>query len=80
MTKVNSIDIEKIILMTFPDVKINCPIDDLKIGDLEAWDSLGNFNLLLAAEEFYNIRFSMEQMSEIKSIKQLVEAIERQED
>ena len=32
--------------------------EDLKIGDLEKWDSLGNFNLLLSIEKEFNFRFS----------------------
>jgi len=48
-------------------------INGLKIGDFPEWDSLGNFNLLLAVEEFYEIRFSMEQMSQIKSAKQILD-------
>lgn len=45
----------------------------LQLGDLVAWDSLGNFNLLLAVEEEYGIRFSVEQMGEIRSIQDILE-------
>ena len=31
---------------------------NLKINDFSDWDSLGNFNLLLNVEEFYNFRFT----------------------
>ena len=33
---------------TFPDAKIPKNIEKLKVGDFDEWDSLGNFNLLLA--------------------------------
>jgi len=76
MTKVNISDIEKVFLNTFSNITIDKSIIDLKLGDFDEWDSLGNFNLLLAIEKFYNIRFSMEQMSEIKSIKSLIKNLE----
>lgn len=46
--------------------------EDLKIGDLEKWDSLGNFNLLLSIEKEFNFRFSNEEISELKSIKEIL--------
>ena len=76
MTKVNIQDIEKVFLNTFSNITIDESIIDLKLGDFDEWDSLGNFNLLLAIEKFYNIRFSMEQMAEIKSIKSLIKNLE----
>lgn len=69
-------DIEKVLANTFPNTKIDKSIIDLQLGDFDEWDSLGNFNLLLAIEKFYNIRFSVEQMSEIKSIKTLIKTLE----
>jgi acyl carrier protein len=69
-------DIEKVLSNTFPNTKIDKPTIDLQLGDFDEWDSLGNFNLLLAIEKFYNIRFSVEQMSEIKSIKTLIKNLE----
>jgi len=70
-------NIELIFRETFPDadeIEFN---KDLKINDFKAWDSLGNFNFLLAIEEFHKIRFSIDEMSEIKSIAQLIEILEK---
>tara|TARA_B100000401_G_C52358164_1_gene509006 strand:+ start:164 stop:388 length:225 start_codon:yes stop_codon:yes gene_type:complete len=50
---------------------------DLKIGDLEKWDSLGNFNLLLSIEKEFNFRFSNEEISELKSIKEILTSIKK---
>tara|TARA_Y100000591_G_C21489873_1_gene524572 strand:+ start:64 stop:288 length:225 start_codon:yes stop_codon:yes gene_type:complete len=50
---------------------------DLKIGDLEKWDSLGNFNLLLSIEKEFNFRFSNEEISELKSIKEILISIKK---
>ena len=55
----------------FPRSKINKNIQDLKINSVKEWDSLGNFNLLLEIEKNFKFRFSPDQMSEVKSIKQI---------
>ena len=48
MIKVKLEDIENILLSTFSDFKKDKPIINLQLGDIDEWDSLGNFNLLLA--------------------------------
>jgi acyl carrier protein len=75
MRAINLKDVERIFSETFPDVIFNVPISDIKSGDIEDWDSLGNFNLLLAFEEFYGIRFTMEEMTNIRSIQSIVEVL-----
>tara|TARA_B100000959_G_C14676649_1_gene498792 strand:- start:189 stop:434 length:246 start_codon:yes stop_codon:yes gene_type:complete len=70
-------DIHQILQETFPKSKIPNAIDNLKMGDLEGWDSLGNFNLLLAFEKFYEIRFSMEEVSLLKSISQITRSLKK---
>ena len=77
MKKINLEDIKKILLFTFPKAQINDSVTQLKLGDLEEWDSQGNLNFLLSVEEFYGIRFTMEEMSVIKSIEQILIALER---
>jgi len=54
----------------------DCNFEDLKLGDLEKWDSIGHFNLLLAVEKEYGLRFSNEQISEIKSIREIIAILE----
>ena len=68
-------DVESILRDTFPTASLSGPLQDLKIGDIEGWDSLGNFNLLLAFEEFYDVRFSMEEMADLKSIANIIDAL-----
>ena len=48
----------------------------LQLGSLARWDSLGNFNLLLAVEEEFGLRFSMDQMGEIRSVKDIIEVVD----
>jgi acyl carrier protein len=76
MKKIKHEDLKKIITAVFPDSDIPDSILNLQLGDLEEWDSQGHLNLLLYIEEIYNIRFTMNQMTEVKSIKQIIEALE----
>ena len=46
-----------------------------KIHDFEKWDSLGNFNFLIAIEKHFKFRFSPDQMSEVKTIKQILKIL-----
>lgn len=68
--------IHQLLSDVFPNDKIPDNITDLAMGDISGWDSLGNFNLILAIEMDFGIRFSMEQTTEIKSIAQIIEALE----
>ena len=70
-------DIHQILSETFPNDKIPNDINNLKVGDIENWDSLGNLNLLLAVEERFAIRFTIEEMTNIKSIPQLISFLEK---
>ena len=75
MNKQSLNDLHVLLEQTFPNTTIPDVIDELKIGDFDEWDSLGNFNLLLAVEEFFEVRFSVEQMTEIKSIADIKTAL-----
>ena len=45
--------------------------DDLRVGSLPDWNSLAHFNFLLLVEESYGVRFSVDEMSELKSIAEI---------
>ena len=68
-------DIENILYEVFSVNKFPKKIEELKYEDFNEWDSLGNFNLLLAVEEFYNVRFTMEEITNIRSVEQLIQAL-----
>lgn len=70
-------ELRKILSSTFPNSSIPENFLNLMIGDLEEWDSLGNFNLLLAIEAQYSVRFSIEEMSSLKSINQIIDTLEQ---
>ena len=42
--------------------------DNLKIGDIKEWDSLANMNLLMTIERDLNIRFDLDERSDLTSI------------
>ena len=45
--------------------------DDLRVGSLPDWNSLAHFNFLLLVEETYGVRFSVDEMSDLKSIAEI---------
>ena len=46
------------------------------MGDFDEWDSLGNFNLILAIETQYEIQFDMDELENLTSIASITKAIE----
>jgi acyl carrier protein len=75
MTTIDLKHVESIVRDAFPTATLTGPVQDLKLGDIDEWDSLGNFNLLLAFEEFYDVRFSMDEMADLKSIAKIIEVL-----
>jgi acyl carrier protein len=73
----NNLDKIRLLLQeVFPNDQLPSDISNLKMGDLPSWDSLGNFNLILAVETKLDIRFSMEQISKMKSVEEILNAFE----
>jgi acyl carrier protein len=52
----------------FPAASFDAGDATLAIGAFPEWDSLAHFNFLMLVEESYGIRFSVDQMSELKSL------------
>ena len=46
-----------------------------KIYDFIRWDSLGNFNILLACEKKFNIKFSNKEFNNLSSYKSILNAL-----
>lgn len=59
----------------FKKQKIPKNIKNLKFGSFKNWDSLKHLNLLLLIEVRLKIKFTMTEMSEIKTIKDLLKII-----
>lgn len=68
-------DIENILSEVFNLKKKPKKIKELEQGDFKEWDSLGNFNLLIAIEEFYSVRFNSKEIINIRSVKQILYAL-----
>jgi acyl carrier protein len=71
----NISDIPKLLKQQFRSVIISDITMDLTVGSLPEWDSLGHFNLLLLIEQSYDINFSMEEMSEMKSLNDIAKVL-----
>lgn len=68
-------ELRKILIDTFRNSTIPEDISDLKMGDFDEWDSLGNFNLILAIEQNFQIQFKIEDMEKLNSIKEIKKGI-----
>jgi acyl carrier protein len=65
----------KIFSSVFPNANIPKNLKELQLGNPKEWDSLGHFSFLMSVEETYNLKFSMEQMSNITTFNQILEII-----
>lgn len=74
---INQDEIRELLIDVFANSQISEPILDLKMDDIAEWDSMGNFNLLLAVEEKYGVQFDLDEMSDIRSVSSLVKALEK---
>ncbi len=68
-------DLQTLFTQTFPTAKYTDAFETLALNSVPEWDSLGNLNWLLRVEETAETRFSSEELSEIKSISQLVQVL-----
>lgn len=50
--------------------------DDMTAKDLEDWDSLMHMNLIIAIEENFHIKFTLEEIVELNSVIRIIQKIE----
>lgn len=48
-----------------------------KLLDYEEWDSIGNFNILLACEEKFKIKFTANEFSKLRSFKEILAVVKK---
>ena len=53
------------------------PTPTLKMGDIEAWDSFNQVNLMLGIETEFGIEFDEQEMAELLSVETILGAVER---
>ena len=58
------------------ELKITVKLNS-KLLDYEEWDSIGNFNILLACEEKFNIKFTANEFSKLKSFKEILTVVKK---
>jgi acyl carrier protein len=75
MVSVDLADVERVVRDAFPSATLPGPVAELKLGDFKEWDSLGNFNLLLAFEEFYDVRFTPDEIATSQSIARIIDVL-----
>lgn len=56
------------------NIKVN---SNSKMYDFVKWDSMGNFNILLAVEKNFKIKFSSKEFNEIKSFKEILKFVKQ---
>ena len=69
-------NLRDIMISTFKNSEIPENISNLKMGDFHEWDSLGNFNLILAVEKNFNIQFDISDIENITSVKAIQNKID----
>jgi acyl carrier protein len=69
--------IREALIKVFKKEKISKNITKLKFGSFKSWDSLNHLNLLLLIENNFKIKFTLMEMSKIKSIKDLIKTIKK---
>ena len=68
------IGINKIFAQVFkdPDIKIT---GDTISDDIKNWDSLNNMILVVTIEDFYNIRFDLNEVQKLKNVDDLCNCV-----
>jgi acyl carrier protein len=62
--------LEDLVRQQFPGSKFEDGAD-LAVGSFPEWNSLAHFNLLLLIEEAYGIHFGVDDMSDMKSLRDI---------
>jgi len=68
-------NLQELLKKQFPDVEISNPPTEMSVGSFPEWDSLGHYNLLLLIEERYDVRFTIEEMSEMKTLTEIAKVL-----
>lgn len=55
----------------FPNAGFLDSDETLTVGSFPEWDSLAHFNFMMLVEETYGVRFSIEDMAELKSLSEI---------
>lgn len=67
-----------LLVKQFPDVVLPVVSENLMVGEFVEWDSLAHFDFLLSVEQEFEIRFSVDEMAELKSFADILDVIKDQ--
>lgn len=67
--------LEELLRQEFPNAPIAGDATGLRIGSFPEWDSVAHFNLLILIEDTYGIRFSVDEMTELKGVDEIRETL-----
>lgn len=67
--------INKIFQDMFDDEKLSIN-ETTTAKDVDGWDSLAHIRIIVALEKEFHIQFSMKEMTEIHTIKNMIESIQ----
>ena len=68
----NSVEQQLIeILAEVFEVSQDAITQDIKMGDIEAWDSLGHLRLFMTIDEKMGVKFSTDEIVEISSLEEI---------
>ena len=74
--KIELSEVRDVLVTTFSSSQVPDDISELKMNDIDEWDSLGNFTLLLAVEEKFNVKFDLIEMPDLNSVSSIIRALE----
>ena len=63
----------------FDQEKIPKEITNLEYGNFKSWDSLAHLNLMLTIEKKFKIKFALNEMYELRSVKEIIKVIEKKQ-
>ncbi|UFJ40040.1 acyl carrier protein [Brevibacillus humidisoli] len=72
----NRLEKVRTIVSTIMEVPIEAVTPESEREDYEKWDSLNQLNLVMEIESAFGISFSLEEMSSINSIKDILDILE----
>ena len=65
----------KLLFANILNIETSKITNDLKMGDVSTWDSLGHLNLITAIEEEFNIFFSNDEILELNSFEKFYDLL-----
>lgn len=67
--------LEELLRQQFPKAKFNSDDPSLGVGSFPEWDSMGTFNFLMLVENTYGVTFSIDDMTEFKTLARIREKL-----